>query len=91
MLWFGLNLVSTDASVTPIRTIVAARINVFESCRSISLENKNVKIFHKIDCNFTYRSSIFKKKLKNKYIISRVVFKLTKKSHFLKTNYKPLK
>ena len=90
----NLSLIPGNVGSAPIQNIGAYGVEldtVFESCRAISLENKKVKIFHKIDCDFTYRSSIFKEKLKNKYIISRVVFKLTKKSHFLKTNYKPLK
>ena len=90
----NLSLIPGNVGAAPIQNIGAYGVeldSVFESCRAISLENKNVKIFHKIDCDFTYRSSVFKEKLKNKYIISRVVFKLTKKSHFLKTNYKPLK
>ena len=50
--------------------------DVFQSCRAISIDNKILKTFNKEQCNFTYRSSIFKEKLKNKYIISRVTFKL---------------
>ena len=44
-----------------------------------------------MNVNFLIRSSIFKEDLKNKYIISNVTFKLTKKNHKLNYSYEPLK
>jgi len=78
----------------PIQNIGAYGVelkDVFQSCRAISIDNKILKTFNKEQCNFTYRSSIFKEKLKNKYIISRVTFKLSKINHVINSEYKPLK
>ena len=41
----------------------------FLRCRAVSVESGTIKIFNKNECDFSYRSSIFKKDLKNKYII----------------------
>ena len=90
----NLSLIPGNVGSAPIQNIGAygAELkNVFHSCRAISIENKILKTFNNEECNFTYRSSIFKEKLKNKYIISQVTFRLTKKNHFINFEYKPLK
>ena len=90
----NLSLIPGNVGSAPIQNIGAYGVelkDVFHSCRAISIENKILKTFNKEECNFTYRSSIFKEKLKNKYIISRVTFRLTKKNHLINFEYKPLK
>ena len=52
-----------------------------------SLDKVNLS---KSDCEFTYRSSIFKKKLKNKFIITSVRFNLTKSNHLYNIDYPDL-
>ena len=90
----NLSLIPGNVGSAPIQNIGAYGVelkDVFQSCRAISIDNKILKIFNKEQCNFTYRSSIFKEKLKNKYIISRVTFKLSKINHVINSEYKPLK
>ncbi|RZK05531.1 MAG: UDP-N-acetylenolpyruvoylglucosamine reductase, partial [Flavobacterium sp.] len=43
--------------------------------------------FTKDECNFGYRESIFKNDVKDQYIITSVVFKLTKRNHKINTSY----
>ena len=90
----NLSLIPGNVGSAPIQNIGAYGVelkDVFQSCRAISIDNKILKTFNKEQCNFTYRSSIFKEKLKNKYIISRVTFKLSKINHVINSEYKPLK
>ena len=90
----NLSLIPGNVGSAPIQNIGAYGVelkDVFQSCRAISIDNKILKTFNKEQCNFTYRSSIFKEKLKNKYIISRVTFKLSKINHVINSGYKPLK
>jgi UDP-N-acetylmuramate dehydrogenase len=49
-----------------------------------------MKIFNKDECKFSYRSSIFKEELKDKFIISNVTLRLTKRNHKINTEYKSL-
>lgn len=43
-----------------------------------NLNSKSLEVIQSQNCNFYYRDSIFKHELKNKFIISSVVFKLSK-------------
>ncbi len=90
----NLSLIPGNVGSAPIQNIGAygAELkDVFHSCRAISIDKKIIKTFIKEECNFTYRSSIFKEKLKNKYVISRVTFRLSKTNHVINSEYKPLK
>ena len=90
----NLSLIPGNVGSAPIQNIGAygAELkDVFHSCRAISIDNKIIKTFNNDECNFTYRSSIFKEKLKNKYVISRVTFRLSKTNHVINSDYKPLK
>jgi len=90
----NLSLIPGNVGSAPIQNIGAygAELkDVFHSCRAISIDNKIIKTFNNDECNFTYRSSIFKEKLKNKYVISRVTFRLSKTNHVINSEYKPLK
>jgi UDP-N-acetylmuramate dehydrogenase len=46
-----------------------------------------MKTFSNADCHFGYRESIFKQEAKDEYIITSVVFQLTKRNHKINTAY----
>ena len=90
----NLSLIPGNVGSAPIQNIGAYGVELkdnFENCRTISIENGSLKIFNINECKFSYRNSVFKDELKNKYIISYVTFKLSKKNHQINSSYKPLK
>ncbi|MCK9466746.1 MAG: UDP-N-acetylmuramate dehydrogenase [Candidatus Absconditabacterales bacterium] len=58
--------------------------NIIQTVDGINLDTKEFQTLKNKDCNFGYRDSIFKNELKDKFIITHVVFRLKK----FKTNYK---
>lgn len=56
--------------------------DVFESLEAVHAKDGSKKIFTNSECEFGYRESVFKRKLRNQYIITSVVFKLKKKTNF---------
>ena len=90
------NMVSIPGNVgsAPIQNIGAYGKeikDVIENCRGVFTENGSIKIFSNEECCFSYRSSIFKEDLKNKFIISNVTLRLTKKNHKIISEYLDLK
>jgi UDP-N-acetylmuramate dehydrogenase len=51
--------------------------DVIEKVEAINLKTGKQKVFFKKDCQFSYRSSIFKHKIKNKFLITYLYFCLT--------------
>lgn len=86
----NMSLIPGNVGTSPIQNIGAYGVelkDVFESCTvldTLSLKSKKLDLE---ECDFGYRDSIFKKEAKGKYIITHVVFKLTKKDHRLNTSY----
>ncbi|KJD33547.1 UDP-N-acetylenolpyruvoylglucosamine reductase [Tamlana nanhaiensis] len=86
----NLSLIPGNVGTSPIQNIGAYGVelkDVFESCEAISVDNYELKTFTNANCNFGYRNSIFKQEAKGKYIITSVVFKLSKQNHKLNVNY----
>lgn len=86
----NLSLIPGNVGTAPIQNIGAYGVELkdtFISCEAINIETKEFRIFTKEDCNFGYRSSIFKEELKGKYIITSVVLELSRNQHTIKTNY----
>lgn len=86
--WGGienLSLIPGEVGASAVQNIGAYGV---EACDSIvevhayNIENKNKECFTKEACDFSYRNSIFKNKLKGKYLITHVVFQLNKKPVF---------
>ena len=61
--------------------------DVFVQLEALNLETRKIEYFDHAACAFGYRESVFKRALKDKYVITRVTFRMTKKSHQLKTDY----
>jgi len=89
----NLSLIPGNVGASPIQNIGAYGVeleDVFDSCSGIMIDSLDKVNLSKSDCEFTYRSSIFKKKLKNKFIITYVRFNLTKSNHLYNIDYPDL-
>lgn len=91
--WGGLenlSLIPGNVGTSPIQNIGAYGVELkdhFVSCNAINIQTLEEVNFTAEECEFDYRNSVFKNKQKGKYIITDVLFKLTKKDHKLLTNY----
>src|SRR3989339_1211785 len=77
----NLSLIPGTVGAAPMQNIGAygAELrNVLESVETFDVKTGEKRIFNKEECEFGYRDSIFKNKLKNRYFISAVVLKLSK-------------
>ena len=86
----NMSLIPGNVGTTPVQNIGAYGTEIkdtFISCKVIDIENQQLKEFCKEECHFGYRESVFKNELKDKYIITSVVFKLTKKNHKINISY----
>jgi len=86
----NLSLIPGNVGTAPIQNIGAYGVELkdsFISCEAIHIHTKELRTFTKEECNFGYRNSIFKQELKGQYIITSVVFELSRYDHSLKTNY----
>ena len=89
----NLALIPGSVGAAPIQNIGAYGVeleSVFQSCRALKIDGLNFKDYYKDDCQFSYRSSIFKTKLKDKVIITSVRLKLQKIPHKIKIHYSSL-
>lgn len=91
--WGGLenlSLIPGNVGTAPIQNIGAYGVELKDTVayvEAIDVQTLILKTFSNKDCEFGYRDSIFKSKVKGKYIITSVTFRLQKKDHKLITNY----
>jgi len=91
--WQGaenLSLIPGTVGATPVQNIGAYGVeakNIIYSVEYVSLKNGEIYEIENKNCEFEYRDSIFKNRLKNKTVVTNVVFKLNKK-HLFSINYK---
>jgi len=86
----NLSLIPGNIGASPMQNIGAYGVeikDVFEYIDAVHIKSGEVKRFHKSDCAFGYRESVFKRKLKGEYIICRVAYRLSKNKHKLNTSY----
>jgi UDP-N-acetylmuramate dehydrogenase len=86
----NMSLIPGNVGTTPVQNIGAYGTEIkdtFVSCDAMSIKTQEIKKFLKEDCHFGYRESVFKQELKDQYIITSVVFKLTKQHHKINTSY----
>ncbi|MDZ7763400.1 MAG: UDP-N-acetylmuramate dehydrogenase [Melioribacteraceae bacterium] len=77
----NLSLIPGSVGAAPVQNIGAYGVeleSVFHSLEGYYIHNKENKIFTKNECQFGYRNSIFKNRLNNKFIITRVNLLLQK-------------
>jgi UDP-N-acetylmuramate dehydrogenase len=86
----NMSLIPGNVGTTPVQNIGAYGTEIkdtFDSCEAMTIENQEIKTFTKAECHFGYRESVFKNEAKDQYIITSVVFKLTKRNHKINTSY----
>lgn len=94
--WCGvenLSLIPGTVGAAPIQNIGAygqELKNVLYNLEGIFIETGEKKIFNNYECKFSYRESIFKNEFKNKFVITRVGFKLSKKPE-VNISYPPIR
>lgn len=91
--WGGLenlSLIPGQVGASPMQNIGAYGVevkDVFASLRAVELSSGKVKEFSAEECAFDYRESVFKRALKNQYMITAVRFKLSCRNHVLHLDY----
>ena len=86
----NMSLIPGNVGTTPVQNIGAYGTEIkdtFEYCEAMEIATQKMRTFSHSECNFGYRESIFKQEVKDQYIITSVVFKLTKENHNIKTSY----
>lgn len=90
--WAGLenlSLIPGSVGASPMQNIGAYGVeikDVFHELSAYHLHSGEIHTFDKASCAFGYRESVFKRKLKNQYVILDVTYKLAKKAN-LQTTY----
>lgn len=86
----NMSLIPGNVGTTPVQNIGAYGTEIkdtFVSCSAIKIDTLEMKKFSKEECHFGYRESVFKNEVKDQYIITSVVFKLTKRNHKINISY----
>ena len=86
----NMSLIPGNVGTTPVQNIGAYGTEIkdtFVSCEAMHIQTQELKTFTKEACHFGYRESIFKHEIKDQFIITSVVFKLTKRNHKINTSY----
>ena len=86
----NMSLIPGNVGTTPVQNIGAYGTEIkdtFVSCQAMNIASQETKTFTNSECNFGYRESVFKNEVKDQYIITSVIYKLTKRNHKINTSY----
>ena len=86
----NMSLIPGNVGTTPVQNIGAYGTEIkdtFVSCSAMKIDSMEMKSFVNAECHFGYRESIFKNEVKDQYIITSVIFKLTKRNHKINISY----
>jgi UDP-N-acetylmuramate dehydrogenase len=86
----NMSLIPGNVGTTPIQNIGAYGTEIkdtFVSCEVMEIATQQIKTFTNPECRFGYRESVFKQVLKDQFVITSVVFKLTKSNHKINISY----
>lgn len=81
----NLSFIPGHVGASPVQNVGAYGMeagDTIEVVEALNIEKAVKETIKAVDCRFAYRDSIFKREWKNKYIITYVVFKLTKNPEF---------
>lgn len=81
----NLSLIPGNCGAAPMQNIGAYGVEikqVFESLDAFHIPSGKVHSFSNSDCNFGYRESVFKNKVKGEYLILNITLRLNKKADF---------
>ena len=82
--WYGLenlSLIPGTVGAAPVQNIGAYGVEIAETLldlEALEIDSGKLVTFSKADCEFAYRSSVFKERLQGRYVICRVRFRLHK-------------
>jgi UDP-N-acetylmuramate dehydrogenase len=77
----NLSLIPGSVGASPMQNIGAYGVeikDVFHSLQALHIESGEIHSFNKEQCEFGYRESVFKRKLKGQYVIISVSFRLSR-------------
>lgn len=81
----NLSLIPGEIGAAAVQNIGAYAVeikDIIETVDAVEIKTGRKRRFSKDECNYAYRESIFKKELKNQYIITFVTLRLSNAPHF---------